>query len=699
MRRGVQQPDLRFITTLILILLGTLRQALASSYSVDVPTPRKATCGLSLLTALLTVFPALSQIAPVPVAPVPAGGVPASVFPVQSQASPTPPPSVAAGIFPLDQVHRGLHGVAYTVFEGTQPEPMDLEILGVLYNMRGPGQDMILARLIGTKPEYTGVVAGMSGSPVYIDGKLVGALAYRIGQFSKEPIAGITPIAEILQVRDQRASPPPTSQVAETPNSHQALDPERASEPSQGLTGNQLRSTAPAPAAAASCCDSSSIQPIETPLVFNGYSDAAIELWQDHASLTNLAPGQRHANASLTNGLNTGMNPVAGVGGSSSNRPQPEPIVPGSAVSAILVRGDLDISATCTVTYVDAKQLLACGHPITQFGPISMPMTKAEVVATLASPLNAFKIVNTTETVGSFDQDRESAIRGQFGASARMLPVSVHIHGSGADHTVHFEVIDQPDVTPSAILVSIYQSLLSSNNYSAETTFHLRGTLELEGLPSVKFDSTLAPTDQVASSIGAAMLVGERFARLYDDASRRTTFKSLVLDFEEVPGRQLIQIESANTEVTRVHAGQTVTIGATLRPYRGEPRNLRIPVTLPPNLQPGQVRLLLSDGPTLDRVMQPGRPPSKPLDLKTTIDLLNSLHPNDRLYVSLLDPSAQASLEGRTLSSLPISLANIYEPLRNNQEMTLNGESILPVTSIPVDGMLSGQQVISFVVE
>jgi SpoIVB peptidase S55 len=138
-----------------------------------------------------------------------------------AQVSPaTPPPSATAGIYPLSEVHRGLHGVAYTVFEGTQPEPMDVEILGVLNNVLGPGQDMILARLKGSKPEYTGVVAGMSGSPVYIDGKLLGALSYRIGQFSKEPIAGITPIAEMLAVngkgdiRQNIAASAPGSQIS-----------------------------------------------------------------------------------------------------------------------------------------------------------------------------------------------------------------------------------------------------------------------------------------------------------------------------------------------------------------------------------------------------------------------------------------------------------------------------------------------------
>ena len=243
-----------------------------------------------------------------------------------------PPPSAAAGVFPLSQVHRGLRGVAYTVFEGTQPEAMEVEILGILHNAIGPGQDMILARLVGAKPEYTGVVAGMSGSPVYIDGKLLGALSYRIGQFSKEPIAGITPIAQMFQVRDQPVTPA-------NDNAHL---------PSEALPANSPQGAS----AATPVASAATVQPIETPLVFSGFSAQAIKLWQDNLPASSLTA-------------------TSGIGGGSSNQAQPEPIVPGSAISAVLVRGDMDISATCTVTYIDTKQLLACGHPITQFGPAS----------------------------------------------------------------------------------------------------------------------------------------------------------------------------------------------------------------------------------------------------------------------------------------------------------------------------------------
>jgi len=571
-----------------------------------------------------------------------------------ASANSTPPPSVAAGVFPLNQVHRGLHGVAWTVFEGTQPEAMDVEILGVLHNALGPGQDLILSRLGGTKAEYTGVVAGMSGSPVYIDGKLLGALSYRIGQFSKEPIAGITPIRQMFQVRDE--PPAPASSAARLNVSAQAATP----------TG-----------------DAASMQPIETPLVFNGFSPEAIKLWQDHLPAS-------------------GLTTVAGVGGGSSNDPQPEPIVPGSAVSAVLVRGDLDISATCTVTYVDARQLLACGHPISQFGPVAMPMTKAEVLATLPSPLNSFKIINTTETIGSFTQDRQSAIAGVFGESAPMIPVSVDIRGANGDHAhsrkLHFEVIDNPNITPVAVMVSIYQSLLASNDYAAESSYRMRGTIDLEGYPQVQLDSLLAPTDQLPASLGAALTVGERFVQLYGNAARLTNIRAVHVDFETIPGRQSLQIESARSSATLVRPGDSITIEATVRPYHGELRNLRVPITLPATLPPGPMRLVVSDAGTVDRISQSAVRGGR-LDIAASIAQMNGMHPNDRLYVTLLEPSPQAALDGRTLTALPLSMANVLEPLRGNQEMILSGESAIPAASVPIDGMLTGQQVISLQVE
>lgn len=590
-----------------------------------------------------------------------------------------PPPTTQ--FFPLSQVHRGLHGVAYTVFEGTKPEAMGVEILGLLHNAIGPGEDMILARLEGAKPDYTGVVAGMSGSPVYIGGKLVGALAYRIGQFSKEPICGITPIGQMLENR-ARGSELRARNSVQGPGTR-----DRESGNRQQATGDTARGSALADQQVGD--ENDVVKPIETPLVFSGFSPAAVALWKDHAP-------------------SLGMTPVAGIGGVSGGSglsgmasvAEQKSIEPGSAVSAVLVRGDLQIAATCTVTYVDPTQLLACGHPITQYGPVSFPMTKTDVVATLPSPLNAFKIVNTGDTIGSFTEDRQTAIRGQFGLAARMIPLTIHVAEHGASpRTLHLEVVDQEQVTPAAVLVSIYQGLMESNAYAAETSYRVRGKVALKGFPAMRLDWMVAPTDLAPSNLAAALAVGQRFQQLYDNAARNTPVESIDINVEALAGRRSMQLVNAQAEKREVRGGDTVVIDASVRPWRAELRNIRIPVKLPATLPSGTVRLLVSNGEALDRLMQPPVLGAPAQDVAATIAGLNSLHASDRLYVTLLAPEAQAALDGRTLAALPLSMANVLEPERRNHRVTLNGESAVPLGSLELGSVLEGDQVVTLHVE
>jgi hypothetical protein len=533
-------------------------------------------------------------------------------------------------------VRRGQHGVAYTVFEGVMPSAVEVEILGILHNALGPNQDMILARLGGKDAIYTGVVAGMSGSPVYIDGKLAGALAFRIGQFSKEPIAGITPIQQMLEVKDM---------------------------PQGG----------PTPVGAGSA----EIRPIETPLLFSGFSQQAVDAFKDRFTAQ-------------------GLTPVVGLGGGSTTEKQPEPIEPGSSVSALLVRGDMEIAATCTATYVDKNQLLACGHPITQTGSVSVPMTKAEVVATLPSPLNAFKIVNTTEEVGAFTQDRQTAIRGEFGTKAHMVPVTVTFNGEGTSRAVHFDVIDSPDLTPLLMLTSIYQSMMQSNTYSAETTYRMRERVELDGAPDVDLTRFAAPTSGIPAALGATLAIGEPLVQLYANPARRGVLHSVSLDVDAISGRQAVEIESAEREGGAVHAGSTVSLRATLRPWHGATRTVDIPIKLPDTIPDGPIRLVVSDAATVDHMMDSS---ANHLDMNETVAALNATHANDRVYVTMLTPEPQARLDGRTLADVPISMANVLDSLRVNHALTLNGESAVAVTSVPMDAVVTGNQVVTIQVE
>src|SRR5580704_10412674 len=265
-------------------------------------------------------------------------------------------------------------------------------------------------------------------------------------------------------------------------------------------------------------------------------------------------------------------------------------------------------------------------------------MTKTDVVATLASPLNSFKIVNTTQTIGAFTEDRSSAIRGVAGETARMIPVAIHTHGGPHERTLHMEVIDNPDITPGAVMVSLYESLLETNSYSEELTYELRGTVAIDGYPPLHLNSFIAPTEQAPSALRTALTVGQRFQTVYGNSARVRNIERIDLDVDSLPGRRSIQLERAAATQPTARPGDTITVEATLRPFRGDPKNIRIAIPLPLTLNPGQLRILLSDGATLDRLTGAASGTEGPLELSSIIHQLNSAHEDDQLYVTLLLP-------------------------------------------------------------
>lgn len=609
--------------------------------------PAGALCGMNKAVFLFALFVFLSLgIAPAL----------ASDKPAQPKPAATPP------IMTVDQVHPGMKGVAYTVFQGTQPEPMGVEVLGVLKNLIGPKSDLILVRLQGEKAEYTGVVAGMSGSPVYIDGKIVGAIAYRIGSFSKEPIAGVTPIAQMLEINELDSSVP-----ARDPVSHaKPATTERTSSP--GLTsGSGFEGYA------------QYLQPIDAPFVFDGFSESAV---QQFASKFAAA----------------GIVPVMGVG-SASDAKQPEPLVPGSAVSAVLVRGDMDVAATCTVTYMDKDHLLACGHPLTQFGMVDMPMTKANVVATLASPLNAFKIINTTEPVGAFVQDRHTGILGRFNREPQMIPVTLSLHGPSGPKEYHYEVLNNPKLTPLMMMATVFNALMGMNQYGEETTYRMNGHIHVNGYPEVRLANMFSPSDGAPTAYAVATALGEHFGRIYENPFETPTIGGVSLDFDLEHDRRSAVLENARTEVTEARPGDEITIEAVLRPYRGERIVRRIPVRVPTSVPKGTLRILVSDAETLDRTRRGNPAAGQRLDLNSTIELLNKEHLNDHLYVSLLEANPQATVEDKVMPAVPLSVMNVMEGMRATQEMVVYSESAVNESSTPVGYAVSGSQVISLTIK
>jgi hypothetical protein len=571
---------------------------------------------------------------------------------------PSPQDPAPTKIMKVDDVRPGMKGVGYTVFQGTKPEAMGVEVLGVLRNLNGPKSDVVLVKLVGEKPEFTGVVAGMSGSPVYIDSKLLGAIAYRIGQFSKEPIAGVTPIEQMLEINEFDQSTPQSGAASVT----RVSGASRTSTPGAGDT-NPIQSYA------------QYLTPIDAPFVFNGFNEAAIKQF---------APALSAA----------GITPVMGVG-SASKEKQPEPLVPGSAVSAIMVRGDMDVAATCTVTYMDKDHLLACGHPLMQFGLVDMPMTKANVVATLSSPLNAFKIINTTEAVGAFVQDRHTGILGRFDREPKMIPVTLNIHGPSGPREYHYEVLNNAKLTPVMMMTTVYNALMGMNQYGEETTYRMNGRIHVNGFSDVRLTNMFSPVDATPTAYAVAMSLGDHFGRIYDNPFEAPTVSGVTLEFDLEHERRAAVLESARTDVTEARPGDEITIEAVLRPYRGDRIIRRIPVRVPTSAPKGSLRILVSDAETLDRARRSTPAMGRRMDLHSTIEILNKEHLNDHLYVSLLEANPQATVEDKVMPAVPLSVMNVMEGMRATQEMVVFNESAVNEASTPVGYVVSGAQIIS----
>ena len=587
-----------------------------------------------------------------------------------------PAPSLLLpAIMPLDQIHEGMRGTALTVFQGVKPESMDVEVLGVMHNVNGPKGDIILVRLHGTKPEYTGVVAGMSGSPVYFDGKLAGALAFRIGEFSKEPIAGVTPIEEMLEINalDRRPAAATLRADASGVNLPSQTSATETASPNGSLTLPAQNY-------------SNYLKPIDTPLVFNGFSADTLQRY-----------GPQFAAA--------GIVPVMGIG-SSSARKQPEPIEAGSAVSAVLVRGDMDIAATCTVTYVDPQRLLACGHPLLQFGEVDLPMTKATVLATLPSPLNAFNIVNTTETVGAFVQDRQFGILGEPGRESKMIPVTVAMHIRGervqgeqvaTTKEFHYEILNNARLSPLAMTATVYNALHGTNEYGEDITYRMNGVLSVKGYPDVTLQNMFAPQDNgQPAAASAAATIGDRFGRIYTNTFDTPDIQGVKLDFDLVRERRSARLEASRTDVTEARPGDRIMVETVIRPYRGERLVRQIPIRIPTPTSKGTLRILVSDGDTIDRMHRGTPMMNRGLGLAPTIALLNKERANDRVYVSLIQSDPEAMVADKVMPTLPLSVMNVMENMRGTQDMVVLGESSVSEASTdPLDYVVSGAQMLT----
>ncbi|MEO8049992.1 MAG: hypothetical protein ABI833_06205 [Acidobacteriota bacterium] len=593
-----------------------------------------------------------------------------------SAAELTPPKAGKPEILPLLDVKPGMHAIAWTVFSGMTPEPVPVEIIGVWRNAMGPRQHVIMAKM-GGKAERTGVAGGMSGSPVYVDGKLIGAVALRLSQFSPDAICGITPIESMLEIQELDMSRPSD---ARTPNKLPAPQPAAAYEMPSDLVAQLVAAGGSAPMPSRSPL----LTPIETPLVFSGFTTETLNTYEPLLRQIGITAVQGGATA-----------------GALTAKPAPgweHALKPGEAVSGVLVSGDMSTTGMGTVTYNDGKRILAFGHQFFDLGPVDMPIAKSEILTVLSSAYQPNKVGNATEVVGALKQDRFTGIMGELGAEAPVIPVHVKVRAYGDNGQVvkekdlNFNVFVQQKWTPFLMSATLSNSLQQMNLYADEMTYRFSGDVVMEGSENIHVSTMLAPGEfPVPMPTVLAGWWGDKFNRLFLNNVAMPKLKSVEAVVDLLPARRVVAIETVWTPTSEVEAGSEIPVKVYLRPYRGERIERSLTVKIPAGMPKGEHRLLFSDAATLDRSQDGAAKNNKTMDIPSTVSLLNQERDNNRLYVSLVQSRPTFYSDDKTLPNLPSSVVNVLQTERNaSRSLVGTPDSTNVQQSIPFDQVVSG---------
>lgn len=593
-------------------------------------------------------------------------------------------PRATSPLMPVSEVRPGMVGVGRTVFEGSALEEFTVHILGVLRNVQGPKRDLILARLEGGPLAATGVAQGMSGSPVYVDGRLIGAVSYSIGAFSKEPIAGITPIEEMKDAtampavragRDVRLDMPVTreSLAAALNATYGRLTP-FASRPADVQAFG-------IPAAAGSQLGAM-LRPIATPLLMGGFEPEVADL---------VSSGFRQS----------GFSPVITGSASADLQGPAGPLREGDAVGVSLVSGDLEMGATGTVTHIDGDRVYAFGHPFYNLGPAAFPLTRAHVYTMLPSLMNSFKISSMGDTIGTMRQDRATAIAGTLGKGPALVPMTITLHsaragGAPVTRTVKVNLVSDQLFTPLLAYVSMFNTLGAFERQYGTSTLAVKSRTRLSGHGALSLEDVYATDNPM---LGASQAVAAPLALMLGNNIAPVTVEGLDVTVTATETPQTATIERVWLDDIRPRAGRTVQLKVLTRSYRGEETISTVPVEIPANA-PRELTVLVSDGRQLNAIEQRElRGSLQPQTIAQLVKVLNDTRRNNRIYVRLLTGRAGAVVNGEAMAALPPSVLAVLEADRNGGSFTPIRSAALGEWEIATDAAVSGSRVLTINLE
>ena len=579
-------------------------------------------------------------------------------------------------IFPLEDLKPGMKGVARTVFSGSEPQEFGVEVLGVLPGFPGPHQSAIIVRLIGSNVERTGVFGGMSGSPVYIDGRLVGAIAFSF-PFSKEPIGGVTPIKQMIDIFEKGTGS--EGQKAREPHSVSFAQ----------LAGTDWKPLLPKPAVAGAQLIApvssgsplipflgQQMAPIATPVVFGGISQETLAQFSPQL-------------------IASGLLPVAGAGGgaaiTSLASVTEKTLTAGSSVSVQLVRGDYSLAASGTVTFRDGNRIYAFGHPFLSLGSSDMPMTEASVVTVIPNTNNSFKLAVPGQMVGSISQDRATGVFGNLGVAPKMIPVKITLHTSrDRTETFVYEVANDSFLTPLLLNITLFNTITSSERTLGDSTITIKGEVLVKGQDPIAIERRFSAVNSaMAASASVAAPISSLLSSGFDDVE----LSGITLDVTSTDIRYAAALERISLDRTEVRRGENVEIQAYVRTDSGKQFVQRIPIQIPADLPTGQLIIFVGDG----GVLQEGSAAKSfvPRDLGQLVNAINKVKKSDRLYVKLFRVTPGAVIGTNELPNLPPSVVATL-----NSDRTSGGYTPLALSPVfekelpPADFVISGQQLI-----